>query len=74
MGGRRARQLAHVLERRLALQAVGALVLAQCERRSRFAEPHGAFACTGISSVIASIRACSSTEIAVSSPRIQARL
>ena len=63
VGGGGAHQLAHVLHGRLALVAVVAFELA-----------HGAFDCTGISSVIASIWACWRTEMTSSSPRIQARL
>ena len=65
----RAHELADVLDGRLAAEPVGALELAH--RRSAV---YGAFACTGISSVSWSSCACWSTEIALSSPRIQARL
>ena len=73
MGRGRAHQLAHVLHGGLAVEAVGALELAHAEPRLP-RRAYGAFDWTGISSVVASMRACSSTEIALSSPRIQARL
>jgi hypothetical protein len=65
-------QLADVLDGRLAPIALGQLELAHAVSLSG---PHyGAFACTGISSVIWSMRACWRTEIVLSSPRIQTRL
>ncbi len=66
--------------RRLALEAPGLLVLAHALRlsaaagRGRRSERYGAFAWTGISSVIWSRRAWASTETCLSSPRIQTRL
>ena len=68
-----AHQLAHVVDRGLAV-AGGRGARTRSFRAEITRRAYGAFDWTGISSVVASMRACSSTEIALSSPRIQARL
>ena len=74
MGGGGAHELAHVLHRRLALEARWLLVFAHFRPGYPVCYGYGALDCTGTSSVIWSSRAWAGTESCLSSPRIQTRL
>lgn len=67
-------ELPDVLKRRLPFEAVGLLELAHSAEDTGGRTSYGGFAWTGTSSVARSTCACSFTEIALSSPRIQTRL